>query len=206
LYCGVFYFTIIKIKYEYFRGGTNMALLESIFIPLGTKMPDFELKDPFDKSFKGRELYGDRGLIIAFTCNHCPYANAVWNRFISLAKYAKGLHINAIAINPNIHPDFPEDAPDQMIVKINDLNIEFPYLIDDSQETAKAFKAQCTPDIFVFNHSKKLIYHGRIDDNWRDETNVKHEELKEALNNHAAGLPISENQHPTMGCSIKWRK
>ncbi|VAX37074.1 Alkyl hydroperoxide reductase and/or thiol-specific antioxidant family (AhpC/TSA) protein [hydrothermal vent metagenome] len=182
-----------------------MSLLESIFIPLGTKMPEFNLKDPFDKEYKGSDLYGDSGLMIAFTCNHCPYAIAVWERFIRLAKYAKGLHVNTVAINSNIHPDFPEDAPEGMIKKIKELNMDFPYLVDETQETAKAFKAQCTPDIFLFNKEHELIYHGRIDDNWKDESKVNHEELKEALNNHAAALPITKKQHPTMGCSIKWR-
>ncbi len=182
-----------------------MAILESIFIPLGTEMPDFKLKDPFGKIHKGSDQYGERGLIIAFTCNHCPYAIAIWERFIQLAKYACALHMNTLAINPNMHPDYPQDAPDKMIDKIKELNINFPYLIDETQEVAKSFKAQCTPDIFVFNKKHKLIYHGRIDDNWEDETKVSHEELKEALNNHAAGLPIAEKQHPTMGCSIKWR-
>jgi len=182
-----------------------MALLESIFIPIGTTMPDFKLKDPFGKILTSAEQSGERGLIVAFTCNHCPYAIAVWERFIQLAKYAKKLHFNTIAINPNIHPNYPEDAPDKMIEKIKELNINFPYLIDETQETAKAFKAQCTPDIFVFDKEHKLIYHGRIDDNWKDESKVSHEELKEALNNYAAGLPVSQKQHPTMGCSIKWR-
>ena len=92
-----------------------MALLESILIPLGTQMPDFELKDPSGTPYKGSELYQDekgRGLLVAFMCNHCPYAQAVWPRFIELAKYADGMRIKTVAINPNIHPDFPEDGPE----------------------------------------------------------------------------------------------
>ncbi len=182
-----------------------MALLESIHIPLGTPMPDFELKDPFGKTHRSDDLYGDQGLIVAFTCNHCPYARAVWKRFVDLADYARTLKINTVAINPNIHPDYPEDGPEGMIRKIEELNISFPYLIDETQETAKAFKAQCTPDIFVFGKDRRLIYHGRIDDNWQDESKVKHQELKEAITNYVAGLPVAEQQHPTIGCSIKWR-
>ncbi len=79
-----------------------MALLESILIPLGTKMPDFELNDPYGKSYKGSDQFGERGLLIAFMCNHCPYAIAVWDRFIRLAKYAEGMRINTVTINPNI--------------------------------------------------------------------------------------------------------
>lgn len=185
-----------------------MALLESIFIPIGTQMPSFTLKDPEGKTYKSDDFYGDdknRGLMIAFTCNHCPYAIAVWPRLIRLAKYAKGMRINTIAINPNINPDFPDDSPENMKKKIKELGIDFPYLVDETQQTAKAFKAQCTPDIFLFNQKRELIYHGRIDDNWQDESKITREELKEALNNHAAGLPIDKKQFPSMGCSIKWK-
>ena len=181
-----------------------MALLESILIPLGTKMPEFTLKDPYDKVYKGSEQYGERGLLIGFFCNHCPYAIAVWPRFIRLAKYARGMKINTIAINPNINPDYPEDSPEKMKEKIKEWGIDFPYLVDENQDIARAFKAQCTPDIFLFNKKYELIYHGRLDDHWQDESKVTREELKEALNNHAAGLPLDKKQRPSMGCSIKW--
>jgi len=183
-----------------------MALLESVKIPLGTTMPDFGLKDPFGKSHKAAQLYGERGLLVVFTCNHCPYALAVWPRVIRLARYGKGMRVNTVAINPNINPDFPDDAPDKMIVKIKELGIDFPYLVDESQKTAEAFRAQCTPDIYLFDKDKKLVYHGRIDDNWKDESAVTREELKEAMNNMAAGRPVEPRQNPSMGCSIKWRE
>lgn len=186
-----------------------MALLESVLIPLGTQMPDFNLKDPFGKGYKGSELFDQekgRGLLIAFTCNHCPYAIAVWPRFIKIAEYAKGMRINTVAINPNIHPDYPEDSAESMKIKIKELNIQFPYLVDESQTVAKAFKAQCTPDIYLFDNKMKLVYHGRIDDNWKDESQVTKQELKEALNDHASGKGVSKDQKPSMGCSIKWRQ
>lgn len=181
-----------------------MALLESIFIPLGSKMPEFRLRDPFGKEYQGNAQFGERGLMVAFTCNHCPYALAVWPRLIRLAKYARGMKIQTVAVNPNIHPDYPEDAPERMAEKIKEWGIDFPYLVDETQETAHAFKAQCTPDIYLFNPKHELIYHGRIDDNWQDESKITREELKEALNNHAAGLPVPRDQKPSMGCSIKW--
>ncbi|MFA5060093.1 MAG: thioredoxin family protein [Candidatus Omnitrophota bacterium] len=183
-----------------------MALLESVHIPLGTKMPEFTIKDPNGKSFKGAELYGKRGLLIAFTCNHCPYALAVWPRLIRLARYAQKAGINAVAVNPNINPDYPEDAPAKMIDKIKEWGIDFPYLVDETQKVADAFKAQCTPDIYLFNGEYQLVYHGRIDDNWQDETKVTREELKEAINCLASGKPMVTDQKPSMGCSIKWRQ
>ena len=181
-----------------------MALLESIKIPLGTMMPDFQLKDPSGKSYKGSELYGERGLLVAFTCNHCPYALAVWPRLLRLAKYGKGMKVNTVAINPNINPDFPDDAPDKMALKIKECGIDFPYLADETQKVADSFRAQCTPDIYLFGKDKKLVYHGRIDDNWKDEDAVTREELKEAMNNMSAGRPVATKQFPSMGCSIKW--
>ena len=181
-----------------------MALLESVVIPLETKMPDFEVKDPHGKLFKSKDLYGSRGLLIVFTCNHCPYALAVWPRLIRLAKHARALGINTVAINPNIHPNYPDDAPDKMILKIKELGIDFPYLVDETQKTAKDFKAQCTPDLYLFNSDKELVYHGRIDDNWQDESKVTKQELKEALDHLSCGKPVSQIQKPSMGCSIKW--
>src|SRR6185436_10652693 len=111
-----------------------MALLESINIPLGIKFNDFTLKDPFAKMFRGSSLFGEAGLLVIFTCNHCPYALAVWPRVIRLADYAQTLKINTVAINPNINPAYPDDAPDKMIKKILELKMQFPYLVDQSQE------------------------------------------------------------------------
>ena len=91
-----------------------------------------------------------------------------------------------------------------MLEKIKEWGIDFPYLVDESQEVARTFKAQCTPDIYLFNKKHELVYHGRIDDNWQDESKVTKEELKEALNNLATGQPITSDQKPSMGCSIKW--
>ena len=115
------------------------------------------------------------------------------------------MRVNTVAINPNINPDFPDDSPAKMKEKIKELGIDFPYLVDETQKTADAFRAQCTPDIYLFNKNKELVYHGRIDDNWQNEDKVTREELKEAMNNMAAGRPMDSKQYPSMGCSIKWR-
>jgi len=182
-----------------------MALLESLDIPLGTKMPDFELKDPFGKLYKSNDLYGEKGLLVIFTCNHCPYAIAVWPRVVKLAKYARKLGINTVAINPNApNPAYPEDSAEKMKDKIKELGIDFPYLVDETQEVAKKFKAQCTPDIYLFNKDHELVYHGRVDDNWQDENKVTKEELKEAIEKLSKGEKIPEKQYPSIGCSIKW--
>lgn len=182
-----------------------MALLESINIDLGTKMPTFELKTPTGKTHSLQSCMGDKGLLIAFTCNHCPYAVAIWDRLIALGQHAQTRGIKTVAINPNIHPNYPDDAPEKMIEKIKEWNIPFPYLVDETQEVAKAFDAQCTPDLYLLNHNAELVYHGRLDDNWKDESQVTKEELKEAIENLALGQPIECDQKPSMGCSIKWK-
>ncbi len=183
-----------------------MSLKESIFIPLGTQIPTFELKDPKGTVHKGEDLFGKKGLLIGITCNHCPYAIAVWPRFIQLAGYAKNFEINTIAINPNNNPKYPDDSPEKMIEFIGQWGIDFPYLVDATQEVARAFKAQCTPDIYLFDANKELVYHGRIDDNWKDESKVTKQELKQAITLLAEGSPMEQKQMPSMGCSIKWRE
>ncbi|MBI4428752.1 MAG: thioredoxin family protein [Ignavibacteriales bacterium] len=179
--------------------------IASIEIPLKTPMAAFALKDPYGKVYKGDSLAGANGILVVFTCNHCPYAKAVWPRLVRLAEYAMGNGVNVVGINPNIHPHYPEDAPEVMKEKIKEWKINFPYLIDDTQKIAAEFKAQCTPDIFLFNKDRELVYHGRIDDNWQEETRVTREELKDAITKLAKNQPIQGAQYPSLGCSIKWR-
>ena len=92
-----------------------------------------------------------------------------------------------------------------MLEKIKELGIDFPYLVDETQKVAHSFKAQCTPDIYLYDSMRQLVYHGRIDDNWKDEPQVSKEELKDAITNLGTGKPIDPAQKPSMGCSIKWR-
>lgn len=183
-----------------------MALLHSKDLALETPLSHFHLSDPFGKTHHSQSLFGKKGLLIAFTCNHCPYAIAVWPRLLRLAEYAQTKEINTIAINPNIHPQYPEDAPDKMVEKIKEWQIKFPYLVDATQKVAQSFQAQCTPDLYLFNHEEKLVYHGRIDDNWQDENKVTKHELKNAIDALALGNGPLAEQHPSLGCSIKWRE
>lgn len=181
-----------------------MSLLESVVVPMGTTMIDFQLKTPKGKVYRGYDSFGKKGLLVVFSCNHCPYAVALWPRLIRIAKESKELGINTLAINPNINPDYPADSPQQMVVKANAWGIDFPYLVDDTQKVAKLFMAQCTPDIYLFNSAKGLVYHGRVDDNWQDEGHVSKHDLRQAIQNLATGQPISLDQKPSRGCAIKW--
>ncbi|RME88607.1 MAG: thioredoxin family protein [Candidatus Hydrogenedentota bacterium] len=182
-----------------------MALLESLQIPLGTKMPEFTLKDAHGKQYTSQDLMGENGLLVIFSCNHCPYAQAVWPRLVKLSKFLRENGIGVVAINPNIHPDYPEDDPKKMPEYAKKWGIDFPYLVDDTQSVAKQFKAQCTPDLYLYDKNQKLYYHGRLDDNWQNPDAVKEESLKIAAEKMLANEPPPEKQYPSMGCSIKWR-
>lgn len=182
-----------------------MALTESLPYQAGLNLYHFQLPDANGKSYFSKTLVGPKGLLVVFTCNHCPYAEAIWPRLILIAQEAKLLGINTVAINSNIHPEYPEDAPPEMLKKIKALGIDFPYLVDESQQSARDFGAQCTPDNFLFNRFEQLVYHGRVDDNWKEEDGVNRHDLLKAIHCLGKGNPIDEQQFPSLGCSIKWR-
>jgi len=181
-----------------------MALVASIHVDLGWPMPDITLADVNGQPVKLKEQMGEKGLLVAFTCNHCPYAVAVWPRLIRHAAKLREMGINTVAVNPNIHPDYPEDSVPAMQEKIGEWGIDFPYLVDGEQAAAKAFEAQCTPDLYLFGRDARLFYHGRIDDYWKDEAKVGRQELLPAAEFLVAGENPPQPQHPTIGCSIKW--
>ena len=181
-----------------------MALVASVHVDLGWKLPDMQLSSVDGRSVSLQDQSGENGLLVAFTCNHCPYAIAVWPRLIRHAATLKQMGVNTIAVNPNIHPDYPADGVAAMQAKIAEWGIDFPYLADKTQAVAKAFDAQCTPDLYLFDASGSLYYHGRMDDYWKDESKVTREELIPATELMIAGQPAPQPQHPTIGCSIKW--
>jgi len=181
-----------------------MALVASIHVDLDWQLPDMALKAVDGNAVGLQDCMGKKGLVVAFTCNHCPYAIAVWPRLIRHAASLQAMGVNTIAVNPNIHPDYPADGVVAMAEKITEWGIEFPYLADEDQSVARAFDAQCTPDVYMFDAEGKLYYHGRIDDYWKDETKVRDEELMAAAVSLTAGESAPQPQHPTIGCSIKW--
>ena len=181
-----------------------MALVGSVYVEQGSKLPGFSLADPSGSLHNSDHLMGENGLLVVVTCNHCPYAIAVWPRVLRLAKAIRAKGVNTVAINPNIHPDYPADSPAAMQEKIAEWGIDFPYLVDADQSVAKALAAQCTPDIYLYDADAKLYYHGRIDDYWKDESKVTKQELLPAVESMIAGEVSPAIQHPTIGCSIKW--
>lgn len=178
--------------------------VSSLKLPLSTKAPDFNLPATDGKNYSLGSLADARAIVVIFTCNHCPYAKAAWPLLIKLADEYKDKEVVFVGINPNDENQYPEDSFEVMKQKVGEWGINFPYLRDENQEVVRAYKAQCTPDIYVFDGKRKLYYHGRINDNWQNPDQVTREELKEALEDLLSGNPPPKIQHPSLGCSIKW--
>ena len=180
-------------------------LLESTELILNKKAPTFELKNPSGKVYTLDEVMGDKGLVIAFICNHCPYVKAVIERFVVDAKELKDIGVNTVAIMPNDYSVYAEDSPENMIKFANKHAFGFPYLVDETQEVAKAYDAVCTPDFFGLNSKGEFQYRGRIDDARLGDAERRNPELLNAMAKIAKEGIGPKDQNPSMGCSIKWK-
>jgi peroxiredoxin len=182
-----------------------MTLLESLNIPLGSDAHDFNLPG-IDGQDHSLDSYKDeKVLVLVFMCNHCPYVQGIIQRLISLQDKFKDKGVKFVGINANDSENYSEDGFDKMSEYAKDWDLNFDYLRDESQEVAKIYKAQCTPDIYVYDKDQKLAYHGRIDDNWQHEDQVTTHELHDALEALVNDKNVSDQQYPSMGCSIKWK-
>jgi peroxiredoxin len=184
-----------------------MSLEKSAYLKVkkGTQLPDFSLSGIDGKSHSPAEWKNARALLIVFMCNHCPYVIPKVAKLVELQKEYGPQGLQIIGINSNNNPDYPEDSFPKMKEFARTKKIDFPYLFDESQETAKAFDARCTPDPYLFDAEKKLVYHGRIDDRHGEPhsaaaTNELEEAVKELL--ETGKCRVDEN--PSQGCSIKW--
>lgn len=183
-----------------------MVLLNSEKIELETKAPDFHLVNAIDGKKYSLSSFSDKKvLVVMFICVHCPYVQAVDDRLVQLRKDFEGKSVQLIGICSNDPTDYPEDSPENLKKHALEKGYGFPYLVDESQEVAKAYDAVCTPDIYVYDQARKLAYHGRIDDNWKNPAQVKKQDLKEAILAILEGQQPAEPQFSSMGCSIKWK-
>lgn len=185
-----------------------MPALSSTMVPLGTEAPDFSLKDVVSSGYKSlTDLKGAKATVILFICNHCPYVKHVNAELVNIANAYQPLGVGFVAISANDVESYPEDSPEKMQQVARDLKYPFPYLYDETQETAKAYDAVCTPDIFVFDASLKLAYRGQLDDSRPgNKIPVTGSDLRRALDALVAGEQPSSYQKPGIGCSIKWKK
>lgn len=174
-------------------------------LKIGTKAHDFNLKGTDGKFYSLNSFKERKVLCIIFMCNHCPYVVAVQQRINQIAKDYADKSFALIGINPNDPVSYPEDSFESMVIRAKEEGYVFPYLFDDTQETAREYEAVCTPDIYVFDCKRVLKYRGRIDDNWKDETAVTRNELRMAIDLLLENKEVDFEMVPSMGCSIKWK-
>lgn len=182
-----------------------MALLHSIMVPLGTTAIDFKLPGIDDTEYSLGNFAENKVLVIIFMCNHCPYVRAVIQRLIDLQEEMLSQGVRLVGINCNDAEKYPDDSFESMQKVAMEWGMNFPYLFDESQTVAKKYDAVCTPDIYVYGKERKLLYRGRIDDNWENAEQVTQRDLKQAIDCILADQEVSAKQVPSMGCSIKWK-
>lgn len=186
-----------------------MALTASNMMNLGTPAPDFRLPDVLSgHEVSLEELRGETGTLLMFICNHCPYVIHVMPEIMRIANDYGAKGIGFIAISSNDVRAYPQDSPGNMKEFSESWGMDFPYLFDETQNTARAYDAACTPDFYLFDGRMKLAYRGRLDESRPREENPKPltgKDLRGALNALLSGEPLSEIQFPSMGCNIKWK-
>jgi peroxiredoxin len=183
-----------------------MVATSSTMLPLGTPAPDFRLPDPAGRLHALVDFADGHALVVMFLSNHCPYVKHVGSELARvIAEYqAKG--VGAVGIMSNDIVNYPDDAPQRMADEVRRIGYTFPYLYDETQEVAQAYRAACTPDFFVFDRDRKLVYRGQFDGSRpSNDVPVTGRDLRAALDAALSGKAVAEPQHASMGCNIKWR-
>jgi peroxiredoxin len=183
-----------------------MALMYTPPGELGSLCPNFQLPATDGNLYSLKDFKGAKALLIMFICNHCPYVQAIEERLVLLSKELLSLGAQIVAISANDAKKYPADSFENMKKKSIEKKYPFPYLYDESQSTAKKFGAVCTPDFFVYDANLALSYRGRLDDSWKDVSQVSRHELRHAVLELLADRSAPQSQYPSMGCSIKWKE
>lgn len=181
--------------------------VESTMLPLGTRTPEFSLRDVVSGQTISLETFKDKkAFLVMFICRHCPYVKHVQEQLATLGKDYQTKNIGIVAISANDPQAYPEDAPESLKEQAQQLGFSFPYLFDESQDVARSFTAACTPDFFLFDKERKLIYRGQLDDSRPDsDIPVTGKDLRSAIDAVLNDEDVNSNQKPSMGCSIKWK-
>jgi peroxiredoxin len=183
-----------------------MALTPSTMLSLGTTAPNFKLPDTNGKTVFLTGFKDKSALLVLFICNHCPYVKHIRAGLAQLGRDYLPKHVAIAGINSNDVENYPEDSPARMKEEVKSAGYTFPYLYDESQAVAKAYRAACTPDIYLFDKNQKLVYRGQFDDSRPGNgIPVTGKDLRAALDALLAGKPIASNQKSSMGCNIKWK-
>jgi peroxiredoxin len=183
-----------------------MALTPSTMLDLGTEAPGFTLADPEGNSFDLSKQQIDRGLLVIFMCNHCPYVIHIREQLVQRIREYQGQGITVVAINSNDYITHPDDSPERMAQDAKNFDYTFPYLVDEDQQVARAYQAACTPDLYLFDQDRKLVYRGQFDSARPGNTTpVSGDDLTAAVAQMLEGKEIQVVQQPSMGCNIKWK-
>jgi len=184
-----------------------MSVTPSTMLPLGTKAPDFKLPDT-NGNMVGLEDFSDSAaMVVIFMCNHCPFVKHVIDALVKIIKEYQEKGVAFVGINSNDVESYPDDRPEMMVKEVQQKGFTFPYLYDQNQQVAKAYHAACTPDFFVFDQERKLVYRGQMDSSRPgNDVPVSGNDLKAALDAVLAGEQVPSEQKPSMGCNIKWKK
>lgn len=183
-----------------------MALTPSTMLPLGTQAPAFSLPNTDGRTVSLPDFAGAPAFLAAFICNHCPFVKHIAAELARLGRDYQAKGVAIVAISSNDAVAYPDDSPAKMVEEARLRGYTFPYLFDETQQVAKAYKAACTPDFFLFDRNFQLVYRGQLDDS-RPENGlpVTGKDLRAALDAVLAGKPVSPEQRPSIGCNIKWK-
>jgi len=184
-----------------------MALTPSTMLALGTEAPDFSLADVVSGKTVSLETFAKKkALLVMFICRHCPYVQHIKEELAKIGKEYASKDVGIVAISSNDAKNYPDDAPNRLKEMAVELEFGFPYCYDETQQVAKAYAAACTPDFFLFNRERKLVYRGQLDDsrpgNGKPVTGM---DLRKAMDAVLSDKPLSSNQKPSVGCNIKWK-
>ena len=183
-----------------------MALTPSTMLPLGTTAPDFKLPDTTGKIVSPADFKDAPALVVIFMCNHCPYVVHIRAGLAQLARDYAPKRVAIVGINSNDVKNYSDDSPAKMKVEVKSAGYIFPYLYDATQAVAKAYRAACTPDIYLFDKNQQLVYRGQFDDSRPGNgIPVTGKDLRAALDAVLAGKPVSPDQKASIGCNIKWK-
>jgi peroxiredoxin len=180
---------------------------QSTMLSLGTFAPDFRLPDPYGKVISLEDFASAPAVLVVFLCNHCPYVKHIQSSFTQFVQQYQRHGVGVVAINSNDTELYPDDRPEKMAEEIRVAGYTFPYLYDESQEVARAYHAACTPDFFLFDGSRRLVYRGQYDASRpKNGVPVTGEDLRAALDAVLDGRPQASDQKPSVGCGIKWKR
>ena len=184
-----------------------MVSVPSQMLPLGTVAPPFALPDTEGRTIALDDFAGARALLVMFICNHCPYVKHVQGELARLGRDYGTRGVGIVAISSNDVAAYPDDSPARMKEEKERVGYSFPYLFDETQRVAQAYRAACTPDFFLFDRARRLAYRGQFDDSRPgNEIPVTGRDLRAALDAVLAGAPVSPDQRPSIGCGIKWKR